>query len=101
MSERRVSAEDLHAAIEARRELGAELEPHVIDAFVERIERRLDERVAPRSPAPRDRGHETAITIVSLLAAIPMIAIRGSIAGLPAIVAVCAALVLVDVVARR
>ena len=101
MSERRVSRDELHAAIEARRELGPELEPHVVDAFVERIERRLDERIVPKSPAPRDRTQETAIAIVSILAAIPLIAIAGGTAGLPAIVAVCAALVLVNVVARR
>ena len=33
--------EELHAAMEARKELGAEMEPAVIDAFVARIERRL------------------------------------------------------------
>jgi hypothetical protein len=32
---------ELEVAIEARKELGAELEPAVIDAFVERIEQRL------------------------------------------------------------
>ncbi len=31
--------DELQIAIEARKELGAELEPAVIDAFVERIER--------------------------------------------------------------
>ena len=48
-----VEREDVHAAIEARRELGQELEPHVIDAFVERIEKRIDERVEHHSPPHR------------------------------------------------
>ncbi len=39
-----VEREDVQAAIEARRELGEELEPHVIDSFIERIEKRIDDR---------------------------------------------------------
>ena len=99
--ERVVPPEELRAAIEARRELGEELEPHLIDSFVERIERRVDERLRERLPRQRNSDHDVAVTIVSLLVAIPLIAIAGGIAGLPAIVAVCAALVLVNVVARR
>jgi hypothetical protein len=36
--------DDLHAAIEARKELGPDYEPQVVDSFLERIERRLEER---------------------------------------------------------
>ncbi len=36
--------DELHAALEARKELGPEYEPQVVDSFLERIERRLDER---------------------------------------------------------
>jgi hypothetical protein len=36
--------EDVHAALEARRELGPEYEPQIIDAFLEKIEHRLGER---------------------------------------------------------
>jgi hypothetical protein len=46
-----VEREDVHAAIEARRELGAELEPQVIDTFIERVEKRIDERVRDSRPA--------------------------------------------------
>jgi hypothetical protein len=45
--------EELAAAIEARRELGEELEPQVIDAFVERIEKRIHARSASRFPSSR------------------------------------------------
>jgi hypothetical protein len=45
MSERRVERDELIAAFAARRELGSELEPAVIDAFVERLERAIDARV--------------------------------------------------------
>jgi hypothetical protein len=51
-----VEREDVHAAIEARRELGDELEPQIIDSFVERIEKRIDERAGkarrPAEPKP-------------------------------------------------
>ena len=90
---------ELRAALEARRELGPELEPHVIDGFVERIERRLAER-GPARPA-RDRNHETAIAIISLGVAIPMLAIAGGTTGLAGVVAVCLALVLLNLVVRR
>jgi hypothetical protein len=36
--------EHLHAAIEARKELGPDYEPQVVDSFLERVERRLEER---------------------------------------------------------
>jgi hypothetical protein len=39
-----VANEEIRSAIEARRELGDEMEPAVLDAFVARIERRLAER---------------------------------------------------------
>jgi hypothetical protein len=52
-----VEREDVQAAIEARRELGEELEPHVIDSFIERIEKRIDARQAPyRSVTPLALG---------------------------------------------
>ena len=50
MAEGPVDREELHGALEARRELGAEYEPEVVDSFVERIERRLDERTKERRP---------------------------------------------------
>lgn len=45
-----VEREDVRAAIEARKELGEEMEPQVIDAFLERIEERLEKRT-PNQPA--------------------------------------------------
>ena len=40
--------EELRSAIAARKELGEEMEPAVIDAFVARIERRLADGVDER-----------------------------------------------------
>ena len=53
MSEPTVERHDVETALEARRELGREYEPQIVDAFVERIERRLDERGRERRPAER------------------------------------------------
>ena len=92
---------ELEASIAARRELGEELEPQVIDAFVERIERRLDERLRERLPARREKDKELALAIISLGVSIPLIAIAGSAGGLPAVVAVCCALVLVNYLFRN
>jgi anti-sigma factor RsiW len=94
--------EELHAAIEARRELGADYEPQLVEAFLERIEKRLEERVPPR-PQPRDREHQTVTPLVlgSLGLSIPLIAIAGGTAGLPGVALVCLAIVLVNVFALR
>ncbi len=105
MSEPIVPRDDLEAAIEARRELGPSLEPELVDRFVERIEQRIDERVRA-STATRGgsshRDHETfVITLVSLGISIPLMGIAGGTAGLAGVIAVCAALVLINVVVRR
>ncbi len=52
----------------ARGELGDEMEPAVIDAFVVRIERRLEERAHEREwalQAKRDHRKEPVIAIVT------------------------------------
>jgi hypothetical protein len=102
MSEPVVPPEELHAVIEARRELGADLEPHLVDQFVERIERRIDERIrAGTASRSSHRDHETfVITLVTLGISIPLLGIAGGTAGLAGVIAVCFALVLVNVVIR-
>ena len=44
MSEELVPKDELRATIEARKELGEDMEPALIDSFVERIEQRLAQR---------------------------------------------------------
>ena len=83
--------DDIEAAIEARRELGAELEPQVIDSFVARIEERL------ARPGPRHRNDRTfALTIFSLIASIPLTAIAIAQSGPIALVIVWLGIVLVN-----
>jgi hypothetical protein len=97
----RETREEFRAALAARRELGEELEPDVIDAFVERIERRIDERIRAQLPARHDRRPDFALAVVSLCVSIPLIAIAGGTVGLPGVIAVCVAIVLVNAVFRR
>ena len=86
-----VERDDVQAAIEARRELGAELEPHVIDSFVTRIEQRL------AKPVPRRGDDKTfALTIFSLIASIPLTAIAIVQSGLIALLIVWVGIVLVN-----
>jgi hypothetical protein len=92
--------DDLEAAIAARAETGAELEPHVIDGFVDRIERRIEERA--RELAPKQRpGLNAGLAMGSMVVAIPLIAIAGGLTGLAGIVFVCAAIVIVNLIAAR
>jgi hypothetical protein len=50
MPEPIVERKDVETALEARRELGPEYDRQVIDSFVDRIERRVDERLAEMRP---------------------------------------------------
>ena len=48
MANPELSRDELEAALRARRELDRELEPYVIDAFLDRVERNIDARVDAR-----------------------------------------------------
>ena len=67
--------DELQATIEARREVGQELEPELIDQFVERIEKRIAETAKPKQPVKRDTTGDDktlALAIVSLGFSIPL-----------------------------
>ena len=67
-----VERADVEAALEARRELGPEYEPQIVDAMVERIERRL----AERAPAPPAEHHAvTPLVLGSIGLGIPVTAV--------------------------
>jgi hypothetical protein len=87
--------DELQAAIEARRELGPAHEPELVDAFLDRIERRLDERRAPPPPARRTDA-SPVLAMVSLGTAIPLTAIALSNGGLLAVAIVWIGIVLVN-----
>jgi hypothetical protein len=98
----RVAIEELSAAVEARRELGDEMEPAVIDAFVERVERRIAERGKARERALKSkRAYQTEMTLGAMGISVPLMWIAAVFTGLPGVVAVCLALAVIAVVASR
>ena len=96
MTEELVPRDEARAALEARRELGPAYEDELVERFADRIEQRL----ADRRPAKRPADQGTAIVIVSLIAAIPLLGIAAGTVGLAGVIAVCTALVLVNWIAR-
>ena len=95
-----VPKEDLQAAIEARRELGSDLEPELVESFVARIEERLTRR--PSTPARREgREGSFVLALVSVGAGIPLTAIALNLGGLVALLVVWIGIVLVNLGYQR
>jgi hypothetical protein len=99
MSDEVARREELQAAVEARRELGPEMEPAVIDAFLERIEQRVAKSGGdPEQALKRRRVHQKEMVLGSMAISIPLMAIAGIFAGLAGVITVCVALVAIAVV---
>jgi hypothetical protein len=93
---------ELRSAVEARMELGVGMEPAVIDAFVDRIERRLAERKgADQFAIDRKREHQKEMVLGSMAISIPLLAIAAIFTGLAGVIAVCVALVVIAVITAR
>jgi VIT1/CCC1 family predicted Fe2+/Mn2+ transporter len=102
VSEGTVRKDDLEAAIEARKELGDDMEPALIDGFVERIERRLAERSSDSERALKSkREHQKEMVLGSMGVAVPLLLIAAIFTGLAGVIAVCAALAVIAIVASR
>jgi hypothetical protein len=102
MSERTVMREEVTAAIEARKELGAEMEPAVIDAFLERVDRRLAARQgeSERSLKAR-RDHQREMVLGAMGIGVPFFAIAAIFTGLAGVLAVCAVLAIIAIASTR
>lgn len=106
MADPQIARDDVVSALGARRELGRDLEPEVVDAFLDRVERgidaRVDRRLADHAPAPRQRSggrsERLALAIVSLGTGIPITAIAGETGGLPGILVAWAGIVGVNAI---
>jgi hypothetical protein len=97
-----VSKDELRSAIAARKELGDEMEPAVIDAFVARIEARLADRADESERAlKRRRNHQKEMVLGSMGISIPLLAIAAIFTGLPGVVAVCVALAVIAIASSR
>jgi hypothetical protein len=73
--------------VEARRELGDDMEPAVIDAFLDRVDAAIDERAAERRKPDPGRAERLTLSIVSLGAGIPITAIAAEQSGIAGIIA--------------
>jgi hypothetical protein len=94
--------EELQAAIEGRKELGSDLEPAVIDAFVERIERRIADRdAASEQSLKQKREHQKEMVLGGMGISIPLLAIAAIFTGLAGVIAVMAALIVIAIVSAR
>jgi hypothetical protein len=99
MAQTELPRDELSATVEARHELGQELEPHVIDGFLERVGRAIDERVDQRlkQAAPNDGGEgRIGLAVVSLLFGIPLTGIGAGTTGLAGLLVVWTGIVLVN-----
>jgi hypothetical protein len=102
VSEDVVVRDELRAAVEARKELGEEMEPAVIDAFVARIERRLADRGDAGARALKlERDHQKEMVLGSMGISIPLLAIAAVFTGLPGVLAVCLVLAVIAIVSAR
>jgi hypothetical protein len=102
MREDPVVREELESAIAARRELGDEMEPALVDAFVARIERRIAERGGADDLAVmRRREHQKEMVLGSMAISIPLFAIAAIFTGLAGVITVCAVLAVIAIVTAR
>ncbi len=107
---------ELHASLQARRELGEDYESALVDSFLEKVDQRIDGAVErrvrrqlaerqltsardARAPKATDSwGERFGFGIVSLVLAVPLSAIGGGVAGLPGLLVAWAGIVGVNVV---
>jgi hypothetical protein len=102
VTEHRVLKDELHAAVEARKELGDDMEPAMIEAFVARIERRLAERDGEDAQAlKRTRDYQKEMVLGSMAISVPLLAIAAVFTGFPGVLAVCIAVAVIAIVSTR
>jgi hypothetical protein len=97
-----ITREDVTSLVEARRELGEEMEPAVIDSFVARIEQRLGERAEDRERAlKRRRDHQKEMTLGAMAISIPLFTVAAIFTGLAGVIVVCVALAVIAIASAR
>jgi Flp pilus assembly protein TadB len=102
VSEDIVPRDELRAAIEARKELGEDMEPALVDSFVEQIERRLEQRSGLSEQAlKRKRDHQKEMVLAAMGISVPLFAMAAIFVGLAGILVVCGALAVIAIVSTR
>jgi len=91
--EQEVVREELEATLNARRELGAELEPQLIEGFLERAGKAIDARVDARlernePPVPPPGSQPLAVALGSLGIGIPLTGAAGGTVGFAGVLVV-------------
>ena len=93
--------DELEATLHARREVGAELEPQLIDGFLERtgkaIDARVDARLARGEPAGRDGSNlRVGVALGSLGIGIPLTGAAGGTVGFARVLVVWIGIAIVN-----
>lgn len=102
MSEELLPRDELRATIEARKELGAEAEPALIEAFVDRIEKELSKRQRESEHSlRRKRKHQQEMVLGSMALAIPLLGVAAAFTGLAGVIVVCGALAVIAIATAR
>ena len=97
-----VPRDELRATIEARKELGEDAEPALIEAFVDRIENELGKRQRESEQSlRRKREHQKEMVLGSIALSIPLFAMAAIFTGLAGVIVVCAALGVIAIVTSR
>jgi hypothetical protein len=102
MTRERVVKDELQAAIQARGELGEDMEPAIVDAFVARIEKRLADRDEASAWALQQRReHQKEMVLGSMGISIPLFVVAAVFTGLAGVIAVLVALAVIAVITTR
>jgi hypothetical protein len=106
MAKARITRDDVESMVGARQELGEEMEPAVVDAFLERVEAAIEERAAERRPIPGlndgpGTGETLALAIVSLGTGVPITAIAAESGGALGVVAAWAGIAGINIAFSR
>ena len=102
MGEELVPRDELRATIEARKELGEEAEPALIEAFVDRIEKELSKRQRESEQSlRRKRKHQQEMVLGSMALSIPLFIVAAVFTGLAGVIVVCLALAVIAIATSR
>jgi hypothetical protein len=97
-----VPRDELRATIEARRELGEDMEPALVESFVDRIEKELATRQSESEQSlRRKRKHQQEMVLGSMGLAIPLLLVAAVFTGLAGVIVVCGALAVIAIVTAR
>jgi hypothetical protein len=97
---------ELEAVLAARRELGPEYEPALVDSFVEKVEAAIEARVEAQSLQARRKDEadvqrhkqQLVLGLVSLGTGIPITAVAGGVGdGLPGVLVAWAGIAVVNI----